>query len=65
MSKMTQSLAGPLSKMNNLAQSQRRESGDDISEFKPPANDFYNQARQLSIWSKSDVDDMVDGNSSD
>lgn len=58
--------------MNNLAQSQKEVvsvEGDDVSEFKPPANDFYSKAARLSIWSKSDKDDnengIIDGNSSD
>ena len=34
-----------------------RESGD-ISHFQPPANDFYNKAERLSIWSKSDAQNL-------
>ena len=37
-----------------------------MSEFAPPANDFYNKAARLSIWSKSDVDDfMLEANKND
>lgn len=36
------------------------------SMFNPPANDFYNKAARLSLWSKSDVDGfLIDGKSSD
>ena len=35
-------------------------------DFAPPANDFYNRAARLSIWSKSDVDDFIlDANKND
>ena len=30
-----------------------------MSIFAPPANDFYNRAARLSIWSKSDCDDFI------
>lgn len=40
---------------------------DMMSEFQPPANDFYNRAARLSVWSRSDVPDdfIVDGHSED
>lgn len=39
---------------------------DMMSEFQPPANDFYNRAARLSVWSRSDVEDfIVDGHSED
>lgn len=69
---------GPI---NSMAQSQRTTGGnggknssvnmagkddDMVSEFQPPANDFYNRARQLSVWSKSEIEDfIVDGHSSE
>jgi len=34
-----------------------------MSEIKPPANDFYKSAARLSIWSKSDIDGIIDGQS--
>ena len=68
--------------MNNrlsggLGNSQRMAGLDDdddmISEFKPPANDFFhNRAARLSCWSKTDADDIenlqaqiIDGDSSE
>ena len=69
--------------MNNrmsggLGSSQRKMAGIDddddmLSEFKPPANDFFhNRAARLSCWSKTDADDLenlqaqiIDGDSSD
>ena len=26
---------------------------DNVSEFNPPGNDFYNRAQRLSMWEKS------------
>ena len=39
---------------------------DAESMFNPPANDFYNKAARLSLWSKSDAEAfLVDGKSDD
>ena len=44
---------------------------DMMSEFAPPANDFYNKAARLSIWERDDSSNgaqnvqIVDGHSSD
>ena len=53
-----------------LGESRRRGNsmagGDDVSEFNPPANEFYKQAAKLSVWGDSDMDGLiVDGSSSE
>ena len=47
--------------MRNYGFGGNDDDSDMISEWKPPANDFYNRAARLSCWSRS----MADGESDD
>ena len=64
------SAAKKTSNFNNLAQSQRTDGMESAVDWAPPANDFYNRAARLSVWSRSDDEgeqgvQIIDGHSSE